>query len=212
MKANWIDRIAAEMHQVWMELYEQRDGLEKARQHKHYLPWKDLHSADGGVEAMDQDRFVASLILLAFAQGSISESTALPSLIHNSVQLWVRLTGEELKAHHVPYQKSDDPAINERMEKERTIQASRVWPMLQEIKNIAAVRECAKVIGIRPEQSLCRDRFPLTRAEHAMAQERAYYLAWARGGRKLPPYDYALAAGDFCEAAAQVMTERHGTR
>ena len=142
MKINWIDLIAAEMHQVWMELYVERDGWEEARKHKHFTFWQHLQSAENGVEAMDQDRFVASLILRAFVQERIANCAALARLIHNSVQLWIRLTGEELKPHHVPYGRSDDPDINERMKRERITQAERVWPILQSIQNIADVRSC----------------------------------------------------------------------
>ena len=141
MKTNWIERIAAEMHQVWMEFRVEQMGREKGQQHKHFKSWDELQSGEDGVEAMDQDRFVASLILRAFAQERIADSDALASLIHNSVQLWVRLTGEELQLHHVPYETSDDPAINEWMKKERTMQAARVWPILQRIDK-ANVRNC----------------------------------------------------------------------
>jgi hypothetical protein len=51
---------------------------------------------------------------------------------------------------------------------------------------------------------------PLTAAEHAEAQRKAYFYARQRGGEKLPPYDRALADKDFQRAAAEVVSERPG--
>lgn len=68
----------------------------------------------------------------------------------------------------------------------------------------------AKVLGISPGKSLRHEPFPLTAAEHAQAEERAYYLSLIRGGGKRPPYDYALAVADFCQAAGEVMSKRPG--
>jgi hypothetical protein len=140
METNWIERIGAELHQAWMDFRVETMGMEEAQKHKHFTPWRELHSAEGGVETMDQDRFVASLVLLAFAQTRIPDCAALAPLIHNSLQLWIRLTGEKLQVYHVPYGESDNPAINEWMKKERTMQAGRVWPILHEIPNIEHVR------------------------------------------------------------------------
>ena len=143
MKTNWIEPIASTMHQAWMDFRVEHLGEVEGKEHKHFMSWNDLQNTEGGVEAMNQDRFVASLILLAFAQRRIADSATLVPLIHNGVQLWIRLTGEKLQAHHVPYLGSDDPAINEWMKKERTKQAGQVWPILQSIEKIEDIRNCA---------------------------------------------------------------------
>ena len=53
-----------------------------------------------------------------------------------------------------------------------------------------------------------RSTDPLTAAEHAEAERRAYFRALNRGGGVLPPYDAVLAVQDFCEAAGEVIQER----
>ena len=68
----------------------------------------------------------------------------------------------------------------------------------------------AQILGINPKQSLRHEPFPLTSAEHARAQERAYCLALTRGDGKLAPYDYASAVEDFCQAAGEIMALRPG--
>ncbi len=137
MKTDWLEKIAAEMHQVWMDLYVERDGKEKAEQHDHFKPWGDeLQAEENGVEAMNQDRFVASIVLRGYSTGDIDNQEDLPATIHNAVQLWIRLSGERLQQYHVPYHESNDRAI-----KERTAQADRVWPILQSIENIQEIRE-----------------------------------------------------------------------
>jgi len=142
MKTDWVEIIAAEMHKIWMELRVEEDGEEKARKHKHFKDWgPDLEASEDGTEAMNQDRFVASLVLRGYAKGDGSQKDGLPALIHHSVQLWVRLTGEELKKWHVAYDQSDETSINDRTIKERTTQAERVWPILQQIKNIEGIRD-----------------------------------------------------------------------
>jgi hypothetical protein len=142
MKRDWVEIIAAEMHKTWMDLRVEEEGEEKARKHKHFKEWgPDLQSADDGVEAMNQDRFVAALIVRGYCKAEISKQSDLPAFIHNSVQLWIRLTGEELKPWHVPYLQSTTTSINERMKKERTTQARRVWPLLQQISNIEEIRD-----------------------------------------------------------------------
>lgn len=141
MKIDWVEIIAAEMHKIWMELRLEDDGEEKARKHKHFIEWgPKLQSAADGTEAMNQDRFVASSIVRGYCKSDISQQSDLPAFIHNSVQLWIHLTGEERKPWHVPYLQSTDTSINKRMEKERTTQAERVWPILQRISNIAEIR------------------------------------------------------------------------
>jgi hypothetical protein len=141
MKCDWVEIIAAEMHEIWMELLVEAVGREKAREHKHFIEWgPELQSAADGPEAMNQDRFVAASIVRAYCKSVILQQSDLPAFIHNSVQLWIRLTGEELKPWHVPYLQSTDTAINARMEKERTTQAKRVWLILQRISNIDEIR------------------------------------------------------------------------
>lgn len=141
MKTDWVEIIAAEMHKIWMELRLEEDGEEKARKHKHFIEWgPELQSASDGTEAMNQDRFVASSIVRGYCKSEIVQESDLPAYIHNSVQLWIRLTGEDLKPWHVPYLQSPDKSINKRMEKERTAQAKRVWPILQRIANIDEIR------------------------------------------------------------------------
>lgn len=51
---------------------------------------------------------------------------------------------------------------------------------------------------------------PLTAAEHAESQRRAYLRALGRGPGNgiLPPYNQAAAVQDFCEAAGEVTAER----
>ena len=64
MKCDWVEIIAAEMHEIWMELLVEAVGREKAREHKHFVEWgPELQSAADGPEAMNQDRFVASSIV-----------------------------------------------------------------------------------------------------------------------------------------------------
>lgn len=48
----------------------------------------------------------------------------------------------------------------------------------------------------------------LTPEEHARAEYIAYFIAWFRGGEKVPPYDPALAHRDFCMAAGIVLGQR----
>lgn len=141
MKCDLVETIAAEMHKIWMELRIEEDGEEKARQHKHFKEWgPELQAATEGTEAMNQDRFVAALIVHGYCKASISKQSDLPAFIHNSVQLWIHLTGEELKPWHVPYLQSSEKSINDRMAKERSTQAERVWPILQRILKIEEIR------------------------------------------------------------------------
>ncbi len=130
MKSDWIELIGEKIHEVWMELYAEREGEEKAKEHSHYKPWNELIS---DTEAVNQDRFVASVLLRSLVRGDLKEKEDVPCAIHNGVQLWVRLTGEKLKAWHVPYLQSGNQQFNERMKKERETQAEAVWPVLQKI-------------------------------------------------------------------------------
>lgn len=58
MKTDWIEKLAAEMHQTWMDLYVERDGEEEAQKHPHFKRWEELATVANGLEAMNQDRFV----------------------------------------------------------------------------------------------------------------------------------------------------------
>ena len=58
MSTDWVEVIAEKMHEVWMDLCIEREGEQKAQEHRHFKPWSELN-----VDAMNQDRFVASLML-----------------------------------------------------------------------------------------------------------------------------------------------------
>ena len=48
----------------------------------------------------------------------------------------------------------------------------------------------------------------LTPEEHARAEYIAYFIAWFRGGERVPQYDPSLAHEDFCMAAELVLGQR----
>ena len=136
-KTDWMEKIAAELHQGWMDfqLHRESEGAEDATKHKHYVPWAELHTLEDAFEAMNQDRFQAAQVLRAFAKGDLTVKEQLPSLIHDSCLLWIKLAGDEPQDYHVPYH-----VAAERSHIERGMQTERVWAILQQIGNIDEIR------------------------------------------------------------------------
>jgi hypothetical protein len=65
--------------------------------------------------------------------------------------------------------------------------------------------------SIAPNKANASPSLPLTAAEHAEAQRRAYLYALQRGGGKLPSHDQVLTNQDFQKASREVVGERQGS-
>ena len=118
-----------------MDFKVQLEGHDKASQHPHFVPWDELYKVENPTEAMNQDRFQAALILRAFAKGNLSQEE-LPTLIHNSCMLWIKLAGDAPQPYHVPYHEAGQRSIDEREK-----QAECVWPILQQIDAIDEIQQ-----------------------------------------------------------------------
>ena len=126
MKADPVDlveKVGEKLHQGWMQSKKQvgvKYGAERTRTtHPHLVTWQELDD----LEAKNQDRFQASLILNAWKKGKITEKN-LPAAIHNSWVVW-----EEIHGNAHPHALSYEAAHLE-SPGEHAIQAGLVWPIL----------------------------------------------------------------------------------
>jgi hypothetical protein len=124
-----LEDIAAALHLGWLQ-YQDSIGVRFSpyrdrgkKQHPHFVPWSALDT-----EAMNQDRFQATVLLLRWKNKELTESN-LPEQIHEAWRVWEQLSrgikGKPPHDHDGPYHDKHpvDPG-------EHLFQAKAVWEVL----------------------------------------------------------------------------------
>lgn len=118
-----LETIAEQLHEGWW-LYKKEQGVvygptRSATTHPHLLSWDDLKD----VEAQNQDRFQAALILSAWWRNELTYDT-LPAAIHNAWVIWEQLHKNN-HPHAQPFAEAhpSDP-------QEHAVQARLIWRLL----------------------------------------------------------------------------------
>lgn len=123
-----VEQIAAKLHEGWMQPKIEAGftyGPDRTNStHPHLVGWNELDD----IEAQNQDRFQAALILQAYSHNSITREN-LPAAIHNAWVVWENLHGVS-HPHALPYEE----AHAKKGPQEHAVQADLVWPILEGIR------------------------------------------------------------------------------
>lgn len=133
-KPNYLEDIAKALHDGWVQYKIEIEEFSFAplpdwgnKKHNHLVPWEYLNF---DVEAQNQDRFQATLILQDWREGKITKQN-LPIKIHTFWALWEKIHGGHKMGHDRPYVKAHPEG--DIKNKEHEMQAELVWPILQVI-------------------------------------------------------------------------------
>ena len=123
-----VEQIAAKLHEGWMQ-HKQSAGFTPGPErtdttHPHLVDWTELND----IEAQNQDRFQAALILHAYSQQNITHEN-LPAMIHNFWVVWEQVHGVSHR-HAQAYEEAHPNGADE-----HAIQADLIWPILQAIES-----------------------------------------------------------------------------
>ena len=134
-----IEQVAAALHEGWLCYYDAQGykfgpvSDRTAKKHAHFIPWSALDE-----EAKNQDRFQATVLLLAWKAGDISEIN-LPKQIHEVWRKWEQISrpleGKGPHPHDGPFAEKhpSDP-------EEHFTQAKHVWAVLQKAQKESQIR------------------------------------------------------------------------
>ena len=118
-----LEQIAEKLHVGWMQARQRAEVIygpsRTATSHPHLVYWNNL----GDIEAQNQDRFQAALILRAWASQEVTKE-ALPALIHDSWVIWEQVHGR-FHRHALPFQQAHPNGPDE-----HAGQAELVWAIL----------------------------------------------------------------------------------